>query len=76
MASLIGETYIGTDSRKHKDYRDIFSMACAEVATPDSLFQIIARRLNDAKDRASAGAQVVQFERKCVAHAVTDFDMI
>ena len=51
-------------------------MACAEVATSDDLFQIIARRLNDAKDGASAGAQVSQFERKCVAYAVTNLDTI
>ena len=69
MASSIGETYRGTDSRKHKDFRDIFSMACAEVATPDNLFQIITRRLND----ASAGAQ---FERKCVAYADKNFNVI
>jgi len=76
MASSIGETYRGTDSRKHKDFRDIFSMACAEVATPDNLFQIITRRLNDAKNEASAGAQVAQFERKCVAYADKNFNVI
>jgi len=51
-------------------------MACAGVATPDMLFQIIARRLKKAKDEASTGAQVSQFERKCVAYAVMNFDMV
>jgi len=51
-------------------------MACAEVATPDNLFQIITRRLNDAKNEASAGAQVAQFERKCVAYADKSFNVI
>ena len=75
MASSISETYIGTDSPspRHKVYRDIFSMACAGVTTPDELFQIIARQLKQAKDEASARALVVQFERKCVAYAVMNF---
>ncbi len=59
---------MGIDSEKHKSYRDIFSMACAEVTTPDKLFQIIARRLNDAKNVASADVQVGQ--HKCVTYAV------
>jgi len=43
-------------------------MACAEVATPDKLFQIIARRLNDAKDEVSADVRVGQ--HKYVTHSV------
>jgi len=43
-------------------------MACAEVATPDMLFQIIARRLNDARDEVNADVQVGQ--HKYVAHSV------
>jgi len=71
MVNSISDTYkgnqIGSDHRKYKDYRDIFSMACAEVTTSDKLFQIITRRLDDG---ASAGVQVGQFKRKCVACAV------
>ena len=44
-------------------------MACAEVTTPDKLFQIIARRLNDAKDEARADVRVGQ--HKYVTDSVT-----
>ena len=68
IASSVGETYTVTDSQRHKDYRDIFAMACAEVTTPDKLFQIIARRLNYAKDEASADVRVGQ--HKFVTYSV------
>ena len=73
MASSISETYIGTDSPspRHKVYRDIFSMACAGVTTPDELFQIIARRLEQAKDSEASARALV--ERRCVAYAVMNF---
>jgi len=44
-------------------------MACAEVTTPDKLFQIIARRLNDAKDEVRADVRVGQ--HKYVTDSVT-----
>ena len=43
-------------------------MACAEVTTPDKLFQIIARRLNDAKDEVRADVRVGQ--HKYVTYSV------